>query len=326
MTDVQTVCMNCKPEVTIILSMYNGEKYLLDCLQSIVEQDYSNISLIVIDDHSKDKSVDIANNFFSGSQAHALHQSIILNEQNKGLYRNINNALDLCKSKYIKLLGQDDILEPTCISHWVKEFEANTSLMLGWCYERHIDSDGNFTGDDEEGPPQLVIEPSHAIEEMAQWGCLSSNITNLFFRSEVFSSVANFRTDLKSADFEFMSRALIRFNSLRLAERLVRVRSHKEQWGKNNRDLSNHLLGNIAIFNGLIEQNRMLRLVEEGRLMHMICYRLSRRELWWAAKSICRDISLKQFFSMFAEAAKHIGAIALFLSFISAGTIQLHRL
>lgn len=314
------------PEVTIIISIYNGSNFLYDCLMSVLDQDYKKLNLIVIDDKSKDNSADIARDLLHNSKIQLHNYRIILNEKNTGLYRNINTALNLCDSKYIKLMGQDDILEPNCISKWVKEFEANETLMLGWCYERHIDAEGNFTGKDEEGPPQLVVEPSHAIEEMAQWGCLSSNITNLFFRRDLISAVGNFRTDLKSADFEFMSRAQLQFNSLRLAERLVRIRSHKEQWGQSNHDLNNHLLGNIAIFNGLLEQNARMKLVDQERLKHMVCYRLSRRELWWATKAVGRNISLREWLKMFVEAATYLGMLELLLSFFSRGKIQLHRL
>lgn len=110
------------PLVTVIALCYNHERFVLESLQSVVNQTYSNIELIIVDDFSTDNSVKnilkfIENNFFN---------KIIFNKNNLGNCRSFNNALKIAKGKYIIDLATDDVMLPERIAEQVEIFEKSS--------------------------------------------------------------------------------------------------------------------------------------------------------------------------------------------------------
>lgn len=98
---------NEKPLVSVVIPCYNHEKFVQDCIQSVIDQTYENIELIIIDDGSKDNSV------------HKIQEMIPLCEErfvrfefrfrpNKGLSATLNEALEWCNGKYFSAIASDD--------------------------------------------------------------------------------------------------------------------------------------------------------------------------------------------------------------------------
>jgi len=94
------------PLISIAMATYNGEKYLEEQLDSIYAQTYKNIEVIVTDDCSTDKTVEILEQY---SKSHGLKYYV--NEENLGFVKNFEKAITLCKGEYIALSDQDDIWE-----------------------------------------------------------------------------------------------------------------------------------------------------------------------------------------------------------------------
>ena len=94
--------------VSIAVCTYNGQDYLNEQLQSLVNQTYSNIEIIVIDDHSTDDTVDILKRY----QEKYPHFSYFQNDVNLGYVKNFEKAISLCNGDYIALCDQDDIWHP----------------------------------------------------------------------------------------------------------------------------------------------------------------------------------------------------------------------
>lgn len=91
--------------VSIALCTYNGEKYLIEQLDSILNQTYTSLEIIVVDDLSKDNTLAILNSYQLKDQ----RIKIIRNESNLGYVKNFEKALGLCTGDYIALADQDDI-------------------------------------------------------------------------------------------------------------------------------------------------------------------------------------------------------------------------
>lgn len=90
------------------MATYNGEKFLREQLDSVLQQTYSDFELVICDDHSTDKTLEII-------QEYALRDSRIrcyVNETTLGFRRNFEHAIELCKGEYIALCDQDDIWKP----------------------------------------------------------------------------------------------------------------------------------------------------------------------------------------------------------------------
>jgi len=106
------------PLVSIIVTNYNGKKYLKNCFDSLLKQDYKNLELILADDCSTDGSVDFIKKFYPQIK-------IAVNKINSGLSINSNNGAKLAKGEYLLFLNNDTICFEDFISKMVKVFLEN---------------------------------------------------------------------------------------------------------------------------------------------------------------------------------------------------------
>lgn len=93
--------MNAKPLVSVILPVYNGEKYLSEAIKSILAQSYKRFELIIIDDGSKDKSPAIIKRFKDS-------RIKVYTQTNQGLAKTLNRGIKLAKGTYLARQDQDD--------------------------------------------------------------------------------------------------------------------------------------------------------------------------------------------------------------------------
>lgn len=97
--------MEKEPLISIALCTYNGEKYIREQMESLIGQTYSNLEIIIVDDHSTDDTVKILESYKKENI------KIYYNEKNIGFNKNFEKALRLCKGIYIAISDQDDIWE-----------------------------------------------------------------------------------------------------------------------------------------------------------------------------------------------------------------------
>lgn len=100
-----------QPLVSVIVPCYNHDKYIGDCISSILKQTYHNIELIIIDDGSKDHSVEKIRAFDTQCKARFSNFEF-RTRANKGLCATLNEALTWIKGEYFCLIASDDIMTP----------------------------------------------------------------------------------------------------------------------------------------------------------------------------------------------------------------------
>ena len=105
------------PLVSIIIPNYNHARYLGDAVHSVLNQDYQNFEIIVVDDGSTDNSREVARQF--GEKIHYIYQ------ENAGLSAARNTGIRVAKGSLIGVLDADDMYEPTFISTLVAVLESN---------------------------------------------------------------------------------------------------------------------------------------------------------------------------------------------------------
>lgn len=110
------------PLVTVVALCYNHEKYVIETVASIVQQQYEPIEFIIIDDASKDASVSVIQNYI---QQHNIQCKLIVHEQNMGICKSLNESLQYATGKYYKVIACDDILLPHCIETLVHTLETD---------------------------------------------------------------------------------------------------------------------------------------------------------------------------------------------------------
>ena len=108
------------PLVSVITPVYNREKYLVRCIESILEQTYSNFEFLIIDDKSSDNTLEIIKNY----QLIDSRIKILENDKNLGATLSFNRGLDICQGKYLARMDSDDISLSDRLEKQVEIFES----------------------------------------------------------------------------------------------------------------------------------------------------------------------------------------------------------
>jgi len=137
----KNISKKAEGSLTVVICCYNAKKYLSQCLESIKQQSQSklNVKILLVDDASTDKSLEIANEYKSSLQD--FH--IIKNNENKGLVRCCNGALDLIDTEYFMRLDADDYLSKNAFERIYDELNKPDDKDFVIFY-RYDDTDGNL--------------------------------------------------------------------------------------------------------------------------------------------------------------------------------------
>lgn len=100
------------PKISIVVPIYNVEKFLPFCLNSIINQTYKNLEIILVDDGSTDSSLSICKDYSSRD-----NRIQIIHHENHGLSYSRNRGIESASSKYISFIDADDIISPKFCEH-----------------------------------------------------------------------------------------------------------------------------------------------------------------------------------------------------------------
>ena len=125
---------NINPLVSCVVSSYNHDKYIFKCIKSIIDQDYENIELIIIDDGSNDNSVLEINKTLEECKNRFVRFKFV-KQSNHGLTHNLNYALDWSKGEYFCSIGSDDMMLKNKTSTLVNKIlnSKNIAGVFGGC-------------------------------------------------------------------------------------------------------------------------------------------------------------------------------------------------
>lgn len=130
------------PEISVIMSVYNGERFLANSIESVLNQTFTNFEFLIIDDCSTDKSAEIIRQYSTTDN----RIKYLKNKQNIGLTKSLNKALQIAQGKYIARMDADDISLPERFRKQYNFLEKNqnTFLIGGWAIkidEKAIETD-----------------------------------------------------------------------------------------------------------------------------------------------------------------------------------------
>lgn len=121
--------MNQLPKISLIMSVYNGEDYLAEAIESVLNQTFRDFELIVINDCSTDSTPEILNGFQERDNRVKVHT----NEVNLRLPSSLNKAISLAKGKYVARMDADDICLPDRLEKQYHFMETHPSVALSSC-------------------------------------------------------------------------------------------------------------------------------------------------------------------------------------------------
>ena len=127
-------------KVSIVLPVYNGEKYLPRAIESILQQTYKNFELIIIDDSSTDKSNQIAKSYAKTDARIRVYK----NRENRKLPKSLNAGFHVAKGNLFTWTSDDNILKPEAIETMVRIFEDKPDVDFVYADIIPIDLYGNI--------------------------------------------------------------------------------------------------------------------------------------------------------------------------------------
>lgn len=153
--------------VSVIIPMYNAEKYIIDCLNSVFNQSYKNYEVIVVDDCSTDNSFQLVKDMQDGRD----NLILLKNEKNLNVAETRNVGIKKAKGKWIAFLDADDVWMPEKMEKQMLALKENDS-KLSYTSIEFIDDDGNETG------KSFKIKPTVNYKSLLKQNiiCLSSSV------------------------------------------------------------------------------------------------------------------------------------------------------
>ena len=212
--------------VSVIIPIYNSEKFLKECLDSIVDQTYPNIEIIAIDDGSNDSSIDILKLYSNKIR--------IFSQKNQGLAASLNLAISKVEGNWVKWFSPDDVMYPNTIETLVKKAEECDDHTIVYSNWNIINESGMVIREFQESNYNELSDFDFNIRLLdgQQINVNTTLIPVNFFKNSPIRKL----DDPVAIDYDFFLRSALLFNEKfhLISEPLVKYRVHSDQLSHKN--------------------------------------------------------------------------------------------
>lgn len=235
-----------KPWVSVICTSYNHEAFVIEALQSVVDQDYPNVELIVIDNGSSDQSALRIGQFAEKHPA----VRFLKNLTNLGLNRAFNQGLALAQGRYVIDLAADDVLLPSRIRKQTELFERLAGpYAVVFSNAAYIDAQGQLLRYhypiDEQGYAQVRVPSGNVFRDILHRHFVCT--PTMMMRRDVLNELGGYDESLAFEDFDFWVRSARTYHYAYLDEVLTHKRRLSDSLGRQVLLRNNPLLASSLI-------------------------------------------------------------------------------
>ena len=241
------------PEISVLMTAYNREKYIGEAIESVLASTFQNWELIIVDDCSKDKTVEIAHSYAEKDE----RINVYINKQNLGDYPNRNKAASYAKGRYLKYLDSDDVIYPHALeiySYYMNKF-PKAALGLNW---RFLQTEGKFP---------IFLQPEEAIKQHFQKGLFHNAPGSVIIRRDKFEEIGGFSGIRQIGDYECWLKLASRFPVLKISFFPMWTRTHDEQELRVNSEYEKTIMKSITNLQFLESDNCIVNNKEKLKLI-----------------------------------------------------------
>lgn len=178
--------MEEKEKVTVVIPVYNAEKYLRKCVSSVQNQTYKNLEIILIDDGSKDDSSNICDEL-----QHSDNRIKVIHKENEGAGKSRNIGIEMATGEYILFVDSDDFVKRTLVEKCLKAISGESAAVVMFGIE-NVDEEENILGRKVPYTDKYIFRGSEIADQVLPELIFSQNkdVRNL----ETPASMAHFYT------------------------------------------------------------------------------------------------------------------------------------
>lgn len=205
------------PLVSVLMTVYNREKYIAEAIESVLASSYAHFELIIVDDQSTDQSVEIARKY----EQHDSRIKVYVNEKNLGQFQNRNKAATYANGKYIKYLDSDDLIYPHGLQVMVWAIEQFPEAAFAVSYPKPEDTT----------PYPIQLSPQQAYyEQFLESGVMDIGPSGIIFNRQRFAESGGFaESGYVGNDNEILFRLAQKHPIVKMPTSLVWWRRHDNQ-------------------------------------------------------------------------------------------------
>ncbi len=235
------------PAISILLPVYNGGRYLVQSIKSILCQTISDFELLIIDDCSTDESYQYLQNINDKRVA------VYKNERNKGLFYNLNFLIKESSGSLIKLWSQDDIMYPACLAGFIAFHKKNPFIGFSYSGRDMIDEEGLVKISKVVDNTPEIISPELHARIAFYTGSIAGNISNVCINRSALEEVGYFNEQMKiSADFDMWVRLAKNHDTGFIRDKLLQLRDHSGQLSRKEKYYINHVKEDLQVYKNLM--------------------------------------------------------------------------
>lgn len=207
--------MSNTPLVSVVIPSYNHALYIKQAIESVMQQTYNNIELIVVDDGSTDSSLDIVKDLQS------VYNFVLVSQKNMGVCKTLNRAIcEHSKGDYISILASDDMFHAKKISLQVAALQSTKTA--DFCYTQAVEFDTESEIELRVFPGKEY--PSNMLNSLLWFQPYAAG--SIMFSRELFYQVGKFDSTLKGEDWDFSIRCASKTEFIGINTPLFYYRSH----------------------------------------------------------------------------------------------------
>ena len=213
-----------KPLVSVLMTSYNREKYIGEAIESVLNSTYQQWELIIVDDQSTDRTVEIARSYEQKDK----RVKVYINEKNLGDYPNRNKAASYAKGKYLKYVDSDDLVYSYCLELLVCFMEKFPEAGYGLCTIPPLK--------EQMFPIYLTPVEAYRSYYSGKIGLFDRAPLSAIIKKEAFDTLGGFSGKQHVGDFELWQVLSRYFSVVLMPEGMVWNREHHEQQMQANRN------------------------------------------------------------------------------------------
>lgn len=184
------------PLISVIIPVYNVERYLRKCLDSVISQSYTNLEIILVDDGSTDGSGAICDNYGTLDS-----RIVVIHQQNMGLSGARNAGLDCARGQWIAFIDSDDYIDKDMYKVLYQVGSKNNADICA-CKSVNVDLKGNVLDEKEYTGAITIMDSDKAIASLGDDDVVRFEVWNKLWKKEIIGNT-HFKLGQVSEDIYF---------------------------------------------------------------------------------------------------------------------------